>query len=242
MINALNSGARVLHGRLRGRQLADVAQLRRRPGEPRRRGRRTIELRDAREGPTRSTTRSPMLIVRPRGWHLVERHALVDGEPMSGVALRLRPLPLPQRPRELLAQRQRPVPLPAEARGPPRGAPVERGLRLQRSRSSTSRRVDQGDRCSSRRSSPRSRWTRSSTSCATHAAGLNAGRWDYIFSIIKRFRERDDFVLPDRAQVTMTVPFMRAYTRAAGQDVPPPRRPRDGRDGRLRSPAGAIPR
>ena len=45
-----------------------------------------------------------------------------------------------------------------------------------------------------------------------HAAGLNAGRWDYIFSIIKKFRARPDMVLPDRAQVTMTVPFMRAYT------------------------------
>jgi malate synthase len=45
-----------------------------------------------------------------------------------------------------------------------------------------------------------------------HAAGLNAGRWDYIFSAIKTFREDPAFVLPDRAQVTMTVPFMKAYT------------------------------
>ena len=45
-----------------------------------------------------------------------------------------------------------------------------------------------------------------------HSAGLNAGRWDYIFSVIKKFRDREEFVLPDRAQVTMTVPFMRAYT------------------------------
>jgi malate synthase len=45
-----------------------------------------------------------------------------------------------------------------------------------------------------------------------HAAGLNAGRWDYIFSIIKKFRGREELVLPDRRQVTMTVPFMRAYT------------------------------
>jgi malate synthase len=45
-----------------------------------------------------------------------------------------------------------------------------------------------------------------------HAAGLNAGRWDYLFSLIKTFRERPEFVLPDRAQVTMAVPFMRAYT------------------------------
>ena len=45
-----------------------------------------------------------------------------------------------------------------------------------------------------------------------HSAGLNAGRWDYIFSIIKKFRDRPGLVLPDRAQITMTVPFMRAYT------------------------------
>jgi malate synthase len=45
-----------------------------------------------------------------------------------------------------------------------------------------------------------------------HSGGLNAGRWDYIFSIIKKFRTRPDFVLPDRVQVSMTVPFMRAYT------------------------------
>jgi malate synthase len=45
-----------------------------------------------------------------------------------------------------------------------------------------------------------------------HSAGLNAGRWDYIFSVIKTYREKPEFVLPDRAKVTMTVPFMRAYT------------------------------
>jgi malate synthase len=45
-----------------------------------------------------------------------------------------------------------------------------------------------------------------------HAAGLNAGRWDYIFSVIKKFRSHPGFVLPDRSQVTMTVPFMHAYT------------------------------
>lgn len=44
-----------------------------------------------------------------------------------------------------------------------------------------------------------------------HSAGLNAGRWDYIFSIIKKFQQKQDFILPDRGQITMTVPFMRAY-------------------------------
>jgi malate synthase len=45
-----------------------------------------------------------------------------------------------------------------------------------------------------------------------HVAGLNAGRWDYIFSVIKRFRSRPEFVLPDRSEVTMTVPSMKAYS------------------------------
>ena len=45
-----------------------------------------------------------------------------------------------------------------------------------------------------------------------HSAGLNAGRWDYIFSAIKKMRSWPDFVFPDRSQVTMTVPFMKAYT------------------------------
>jgi malate synthase len=45
-----------------------------------------------------------------------------------------------------------------------------------------------------------------------HSGGLNAGRWDYMFSMIKKLGDRREFILPDRAQVTMTVPFMRAYT------------------------------
>ena len=45
-----------------------------------------------------------------------------------------------------------------------------------------------------------------------HSLGLNAGRWDYIFSMIKCFRDRPEFVLPDRNDVKMTVPFMRAYS------------------------------
>ena len=92
-------------------------------------------------------------------------------------------------------------------------------------------RHDQGDGADRDASSPRSRWTRSSTSCATTRPGLNCGRWDYIFSFIKKFRNTPDFVLPDRAQVTMTTHFMRSYAQLADQDLPPARRPRDGRHG-----------
>ncbi|MCM3256123.1 malate synthase A, partial [Priestia aryabhattai] len=44
-----------------------------------------------------------------------------------------------------------------------------------------------------------------------HSSGLNAGRWDYIFSAIKKFKNDRDFCLADRSKITMTVPFMRAY-------------------------------
>jgi len=47
-----------------------------------------------------------------------------------------------------------------------------------------------------------------------HSAGLNCGRWDYIFSYIKKFARREEFIVPDRVQVTMTTPFMRAYALA----------------------------
>lgn len=45
-----------------------------------------------------------------------------------------------------------------------------------------------------------------------HITGCNAGRWDYIFSVLKKFKNHKESVLPDRLEVTMTVPFMRAYT------------------------------
>jgi malate synthase len=46
-----------------------------------------------------------------------------------------------------------------------------------------------------------------------HSSGLNCGRWDYIFSFIKKFRNLPEFILPDRDQVTMTSPFMNAYSK-----------------------------
>ena len=93
-----------------------------------------------------------------------------------------------------------------------------------------------------------------------HSAGLNAGRWDYIFSCIKKFKLDKDFCLADRATVTMTAPFMRAYALLAAEDLPPARRAGDrrheradpdqersgekrDRDGRASSPtSGATPK
>ena len=68
-----------------------------------------------------------------------------------------------------------------------------------------------------------------------HSAGLNCGRWDYIFSFIKKFRNRPDFVLPDRAQVTMTTHFLRIVLAAVDSNLPSPRRARHGRHGRADS-------
>ena len=78
---------------------------------------------------------------------------------------------------------------------------------------SASRRAPSAPRSSSRPIRPRSRWREILYELREHSSGLNAGRWDYIFSVIKKFRTRGrDFLLPDRAQVTMTVPFMRGYS------------------------------
>jgi malate synthase len=147
------------------------------------------------------------LVIRPRGWHLVERNVEVDGEPVSASLFDFG-LAFFHNAREQLERGTGPYfYLPKleshlEARlwndafllaqdelGVPRGsiratvlvetilAAFEMDAILHELRD--------------------------------HSAGLNAGRWDYIFSVIKRF---PDAVLPDRAQVTMTVPFMRAYT------------------------------
>ena len=64
-----------------------------------------------------------------------------------------------------------------------------------------------------------------------HSAGLNCGRWDYIFSFIKKFRNRPDFVLPNRAQVTMERHFLSSYVQLADRDLPSPRHACHGRDG-----------
>ena len=64
-----------------------------------------------------------------------------------------------------------------------------------------------------------------------HSAGLNAGRWDYIFSVIKKLGHRPEFVLPDRGDVTMAVPFMRSYCELLVKTCHAPRRVRDGRHG-----------
>ena len=66
-----------------------------------------------------------------------------------------------------------------------------------------------------------------------HIAGLNCGRWDYIFSFIKTLRAKPEYLLPDRGQVVMSKAFLNAYAELADQDLPPARRLRHGRHGGL---------
>ena len=150
-----------------------------------------------------------VLIVRPRGWHLDESHVLVDNEPVSG-SLFDSMLYLFHNAKELLARGSGPYfYLPKlesheEARlwndvfikaqkylGIPKGS-IKVTVLIETITAAFE--MDEiiyelGD----------------------HIVGLNCGRWDYIFSYIKKFRNHPEFILPDRQQVTMTAPFLKAY-------------------------------
>ena len=154
------------------------------------------------------------LVVRPRGWHLAERHVTVDGHQMSaslfdfGLFLfhagraaiagshgpALGPyVYLPKLESHLEARLWNDVFVAAQAAlGIPRGT-IRATVLIE------------------------TIWAAFEMDeilyeLREHAAGLNAGRWDYIFSLIKAYRNDPSMILPDRAQVTMAVPFMRAYT------------------------------
>jgi len=150
------------------------------------------------------------LLVRPRGWHLPEKHLQVDGKPVSG-ALADFGLFFFHNARETLDRGTGPyfyLPkieshlearlwndvfvLAQEKLGIPRGS-VRATVLIE-----TLPAAFEMDEIL--------------YELRDHSAGLNAGRWDYIFSLIKKLRTRRDLILPDRQQITMTVPFMRAYT------------------------------
>ena len=209
VINALNSGARCFmadfedansptwDNMVRGhRNLIDAIE-------------RTIAL-ETPEKTYRLNQSVATLLVRPRGWHLLEKHVLVDGEPISGSLFDFG-LFLFHNGRRLLEKGSGPY------------------LYLPKLESHLEARLwNQAfligqERLGIPRGSIRATVLVETILAAfemeeilyelrEHSAGLNAGRWDYMFSIIKKFRNRPDMVLPDRAQVTMTVPFMRAYT------------------------------
>jgi malate synthase len=150
------------------------------------------------------------LVLRPRGWHLDERHVRVDGEPISGSLFDFG-LYFFHNARELIDR----------GSGPYFYLPKLQSHREARLWNDVFNFAQ--DRLGIPRGTIRATVLIETLPAAFemdeilhelrgHAAGLNAGRWDYIFSAIKTYRTRDDLILPDRAQVTMTVPFMRAYT------------------------------
>jgi malate synthase len=150
------------------------------------------------------------LLVRPRGWHLPERHLLIDSQPISGslfdfglfffhCARRLLEngsgpyLYLPKMESHHEARLWNDVFSFAED-----AAGIDRGTIKATVLIETLPAAFEMDEIL--------------YELREHSAGLNAGRWDYIFSSIKCFADRPEMVLPDRGAVTMTVPFMRAYT------------------------------
>jgi malate synthase len=151
-----------------------------------------------------------MLLVRPRGWHLTDKHVLVDDEPITGAFLDFG-LYVFHNGRKL-AER---------GHGPFFYLPKMESHREARLWNDVFNLAE--DELGIDRGSMRGTVLIETLPAAfemeeilyelrEHSAGLNAGRWDYIFSSIKTFRERPEFVTPDRNDVKMTVPFMRAYT------------------------------
>ncbi|HSK16702.1 MAG TPA: malate synthase A, partial [Gaiellaceae bacterium] len=170
---------------------------------------RTIEL-DTGEKTYRLNDETAVLIVRPRGWHLPERHLTVKGEPIAG-GLADFGLYLFHNGRRLLER----------ATGPYFYLPkLESHLEARLWNDVFAFAEEElGLPPASIRATVLVETILAAFEMEEilyelrdRAAGLNAGRWDYIFSVVKRFRHRPEFVLPDRSQVTMTVPFMRAYT------------------------------
>ena len=205
----------------------------RRPAEPARRRPPHHHVRRRREGKSYALERQDRRrssCARAAGT-CVEKHLRVDGAARPRRALRLRAVLLPQREGAARA-RHGPVLLPAEAGEPPRGAALERRLRPRAGAARRPARHASRPRCSSRRSPPRSRWTRSSTSCASTRRASTAGAGTTSSASSRSARDDPAAVLPDRAQVTMDKGFLRAYVAAAHPDLPPPRRARDGRHGR----------
>ncbi len=150
------------------------------------------------------------LCIRPRGWHLVEAHVLVDGAPISASLFDFG-IWFFHNARELLARGSGPY-----LYLPKLESHLEAALW---NRVFVAAQAALGIPPGSIRATVLVETILAAFEMdeilyelRDHAAGLNAGRWDYIFSAIKKFRAHADMALPDRAQVTMTTPFMRAYT------------------------------
>jgi malate synthase len=170
---------------------------------------RTIEL-ETPEKTYRLNDETATLLVRPRGWHLQERHFQVDGEPVSGSLFDFG-LFVFHNGKRLLDR----------GAGPWLYLPKLESHREARLWDDVLTHSE--DVLGLERGAIRATVLIETVLAAfemdeilwelrEHMAGLNAGRWDYMFSVIKKFSDRPEFVLPDRNSVTMTAPFMRAYT------------------------------
>ena len=150
------------------------------------------------------------LIVRPRGWHLDERHMRVDGEVVSGALLDFG-LYMFHNARRLVERGSGPYFYLPKLEHHTEAAlwnevfiHAQEALGLDRGTIRATVLVE---------TLPAAfQMEEILHALREHSTGLNAGRWDYIFSTIKCFRDRPEFVTPDRHDVKMTVPFMRAYT------------------------------
>lgn len=150
------------------------------------------------------------LLVRPRGWHLNEKHVLIDGKPISGGIFDFG-----------LYFFHNAKPLLAKGSGPYFYLPKLEGhveARLWNDIFVLAQR-ELGIPNGTIRATVLVETILASFELdeilyelRDHSAGLNCGRWDYIFSAIKKFHNIPDYILPDRSQVTMTVPFMRSYS------------------------------
>jgi malate synthase len=210
IINALNSGAKVFMADFEDSTTPSWVNMVDGQVNLHDAVRRTIDF-TAPNGKEYRLAKNPaVLIVRPRGWHLDEKHVLVDGRPLPG-GLFDAAVYLFNNARTLISRGSGPyLYLPKlenrhEAQLWERAlTDIERALELPPGRIKvtvlieTITAVFEMDEILH--------------ALRSRIVGLNCGRWDYIFSYIKRFRAHPDKVLPDRAQVTMTVPFLRAYS------------------------------
>ncbi len=210
MINALNSGADVFMADFEDALSPTWANVLAGQANCQDAVRGTIELTTGEGKEYRLNETTATLLVRPRGWHLTDKHVRIEGAPISASLFDFG-LYFWHNARALLAQ----------GTGPYFYLPKLESHREARLWNEVF--VFAQDAVGVPRGSIRATVLIENILAAfemdeilyelrDHMAGLNAGRWDYIFSAIKKFRHRADFVLPDRGRVTMTVPFMRAYT------------------------------
>ena len=153
---------------------------------------------------------TPTIVVRPRGWHLEESHLLVDGEPVSAALFDFG-LYFFHNARELIARGSGPYFYLAKLES-------HQEARLWNAVFNTAQELLGIPRGTIRATVLIETITAAFEmeeilyELREHAAGLSAGRWDYLFSLVKQFRSRGtDFLLPDRDQITMAAPFLREY-------------------------------